>query len=135
MENLLSGILKSYKDTDIISFPTKDELQEMSALLELKRKPMPGSALNMDGKHAICKGLHIFDRLSQKFNFHHACFNLLFVTERVMGSVCAFTLDSDARKHDINVLRESTWYQNLAEMANGAIIMAGLFLSNYPILY
>ena len=118
-------MIESYKDTNIISFPTKEELEQMSALLELQRQPMPGSALNMDGKHAKCKGLHIFDRLSHKLNFHQACFNLLFVTERVMGSVCAFTLDSSARKHDINVLRGSTWYQNLNEMANGAIIMAG----------
>ena len=124
MDDLTEGIIEAYKDSNIISFPSKEEQQEMNKLLAMANKPMPNCSLNLDGKHARCKGLRKFERLSAKFNFHQACFNVLFVTERVFGTVCCLTLDKSAHKADIRVLRESTWFQELEQLTHGGIIMA-----------
>ena len=124
VDNLTDGMIESYKNTNIISFPSPEEQEKMTALLDTRNKPMPNCVFNMDGKHAICKGLHIFERLSPKFNFHHACFNVLFVTERVFGTICSFTLDKSVHKSDVAVLRQSTWFQDLEELTEGGVIMA-----------
>ena len=124
MDDLTGGMVKAYKDSNIISYPSAEEQQQMMHLLELAGKPMPGCLFNLDGKHARCKGLNKFERLSAKFNFHQACFNVLFVTERVLGTVCSLSLDKSVHKADITILRESTWFQELQDLTHGGIIMA-----------
>jgi hypothetical protein len=43
---------------------------------------------------------------------------------RTFGTICACNLDEAATKHDITILRESAWFQNLDELMQGSIIMA-----------
>lgn len=40
-----------------------------------------------------------------------------------MGSVCAFNLDESVKKHDITILRESEFYQNVEEILNGWYVL------------
>ena len=51
-------------------------------------------------------------------------FNVLFVTERVLNTICAFSLDRAARKHDVTVLLEAWFYSELVEIMDGWIILA-----------
>ena len=124
MDDLTGGIIEAYKNSNIISYPSEQEQQQMIQLLQKAGKPMPDCLFNLDGKHARCKGLTKFERLSAKFNFHQACFNVLFVTERVFGTVCSLSLDKSVHKADISILRESTWFQDLQQLTHGGIIMA-----------
>ena len=84
---------------------------------------MPNILYTLDGKHARCTGMKHIKRLSWKFHFK-PCFNCLFIVERVFGTVCAFNLDESAKKHDITVLRESEFIQNVEEILNGWFILA-----------
>lgn len=117
------GILNAFRGTDVIKWPSESEKKQMVEILKLKNAPMPQVPLSLDGKHARCLGKHHTERSSWKLRFQ-PCFNCLFIIERVFGTVVAFNLDKSARKHDIRVLRESEFYQNLDEIMDGWYILA-----------
>ena len=123
VDDILNGIIDSYKNTNVISFPTEQQKLKMVKMNKLLRKPMPHALFTMDGKHARCFGAKCKKRLSYKYKFI-PCFNVLFLIERAFGTVCAFNLDEHTSKHDITILRESSWFQNLEELTNGWIVMA-----------
>ena len=85
---------------------------------------MPHAIASMDGSHVKCRGRRIKERLSYKYKSSSACFNVLFIVERVMGTICAFNIDASSRKHDITVLRESWFYEYLDEIMDGWVILA-----------
>lgn len=124
VKQVLTGIIKSFANKNVITFPNEAQRKKMVELNKIRNIPMPHGLYTMDGKHAKCLGHAIRKRMSHKFKFHLPCFNVLFVIERTFGTVCAFNLDESAVKHDITILRESAWFQNLNEVMNGWIIMA-----------
>lgn len=121
--DITKGILKSYENVNIVKFPDSQERQEMVKLLKQKGAPTPYALFSLDGSHPRCKGMKFEERLSSKHGFH-PCFNVLFVIERVLGTICAFNIDSAATKHDITVLRESWFYKQLDEILDGWVILA-----------
>ena len=123
IEDILKAIIKSYKNKDVVTFPTQKQRVQMVQILKQKNAPMPHAIFTLDGSHARCTGRNTTERLSHKYHWL-PCFNVLFVIERVFYTICAFNLDKSARKHDLTVLRESWFYQNLDEIMNGWIILA-----------
>ena len=117
------AIFSTFKNTNIISFPTKKQREKMVQILKQKQVPLPHELFTLDGKHARCTGMQKIERLSWKFHWK-PCFNCLFIIERALGTVCAFNLDKSARKHDITILRESEFYQNVEEVLDGWFILA-----------
>ncbi len=84
---------------------------------------MSDALFSLDGSHTRCTGRNYTERLSFKYRWL-PCFNVLFIIERVFGTVCAFNIDPAASKHDITVLKESWFYQNLNEIMDGWMILA-----------
>ena len=123
VKHVEQAIFKTFRDSDIISFPSTEQRKKMVQILKQRGAPMPNILLTLDGKHARCTGLRYTERLSWKFHWK-PCFNCLFIVERVFGTVCAFNLDESAKKHDITVLRESDFLQNVEEILNGWYILA-----------
>ena len=123
IKDVLMAILKTFEQEDVVRFPTISERQEMKSILEARGVPMPHAIFALDGSHARCTGRNVRERLSFKYHFL-PCFNVLFVTERAMKTICAFSIDRKARKHDITVLRESWFYPKLDEIMQGWIILA-----------
>ena len=117
------AILRTFENTNIISFPSERNKQKMVEILKNKKSHMPHVLFTLDGKHARCNGKTHTERLSWKYRWQ-PCFNCLFVIERVFGTVCAFNLDKEARKHDITILRESAFFQNVDEKLEGWIVLA-----------
>ena len=123
VEDLEKAILKTFKHSKIISFPSESAKKIMVQILKKKKAHLPGALFTLDGKHARCNGKLHTERLSWKYRWQ-PCFNCLFVIERVFGTVCAFNLDPEAKKHDITILRESDFFQNVDERLEGWLVLA-----------
>ena len=123
VHNLLAGFIKAYKGTDVISFPNAPQRMRMVSANKQRGKHMPHALYTMDGKHARCRGSTFPERMSPKYKGKHAYYNCLFLVERCFGTICAYNLDEASTKHDLDVLRESAWFQNLEQLADGWIIM------------
>ena len=123
INDILQAILNSFENENVVSFPNKKQRERMVKILKTKNVPVPDALFALDGSHTRCTGRHIRERISKKYNWL-PCFNVTFIIERVLGTVCAFNLDSAASKHDITTLRESWFYQHLNELMNGWIILA-----------
>lgn len=123
VEDVLQSIIASYENSDVVRFPNKKEREEMKSILKRKGAELPEVLFALDGSHARCTGRNIKERLSFKYRWL-PCFNVLFVTERVLNTVCAFSIDPQAKKHDITVLREAWFYKHLDDIMDGDIILA-----------
>ena len=123
VEDVEKAILMTFENTRIIAFPGEVEKRKMIQILKRRKAHMPTAIFALDGKHCRCSGKIHTERLSWKYRWQ-PCFNCLFVIERVFGTVCAFNLDMEAKKHDIEVLRESQFFQNIEEKLNGSIVLA-----------
>ena len=86
VQDLLQGMLRSYQDSNVISFPNSRQRSQMVQLNKELGKRMPNVLYTMDGFHARCKGAHIFKRVSKKYHWK-PCFNALFVVDRTFGTV------------------------------------------------
>jgi len=122
--DILQAILKTFENENIIRFPNEMQRQQMVKILKAKGVECPDAWCSMDGSHVKCSGRRFKERLSHKYKSTSACFNVLFIVERVLGTVCAFNIDASARKHDITVLRESWFYHYLDEIMDGWVILA-----------
>ena len=131
VNDLLNSILISFQGTGIISFPTKVEKYAMVNILKKKNVSMPQAIFTFDGKDAICCGKSHSERLSYKYRFL-PCFSVLFLVERALGTVCAFNLDPEGKKHDITVLRESSWYGQMDEIMDGWLALGDTGYKNEP---
>ena len=123
IKDLENAILSTFQASNIISFPRQTNKLKMVEILKMKNAKMPNAIFTLDGKHARCTGKLHPERLSWKYRWQ-PCFNCLFVIERVFGTVCAFNLDKEAKKHDIMILRESHFFQNVDEHLEGWIVLA-----------
>ena len=123
INDVLSGILKSFKNENIITFPTENQRLMMVEILIRKNAMLPTELFTLDGKHALCTGRRIRERRSHKYKWL-PCFNAMFVIERVFGTVCAFNLDKAATKHDMRIFRESEFWRNIDDVLDGWIVMA-----------
>ena len=123
VDDVLNGVILSYKNTNIITFPTAQQRSRLVHLNKQRNAKLPHCLFTLDGKHSLCTGRNRRERRSFKYKWL-PCFNVLFVIERVFGTVCAFNLDSAASKHDLTILRESTFFQHIDEVMDGWIIMA-----------
>ncbi len=121
--DVLRSILKSYKNKHVIGFPTIAEREHMVNLLKKKGVPMPYALFALDGSHLRCTGRNFSERWSFKYRWL-PCFSVMFIIERTFGTVCAFNIDPAASKHDITVLRESWFYQELDEIMDGWMILS-----------
>ena len=123
VQDVLVAVMKSYENKNAIRFPTISERKQMVRILKSKGSPFPDALFSLDGSHARCTGRHIRERLSFKYHFL-PCFNVLFVTERVLSTICSFSIDPSSAKHDLTILREAPFFQKLNEEMDGWIIMA-----------
>ena len=123
IDDILKAVLLAFENENIVTFPDKTQREKMVRILKLKGSPVPDGLFAIDGSHTRCTGRHITERITRKYNWL-PCFNVTFIIERVLGTVCAFNIDRAARKHDITTLRESWFYQYLNELMNGWIILA-----------
>ena len=127
----VKAILQTFQGTNIIGFPNKSEKYMMASILKKRNAALPHALFTFDGKDALCSGKNHAERLSYKYRFL-PCFSALFVIERVFGTVCAFNLDPAGKKHDITVLRESYWYQNMEELMDGWLMLGDTGYKNEP---
>ena len=123
VEDILNGIIKTFNNKNIITFPNEHQRLEMVQMNMRRGVQLPGGLFTLDGKHALCTGRNRRERRSYKYRYL-PCFNVMFVIERVFGTVCAFNLDASASKHDSRILRESEFFRNIDHILNGWIVMA-----------
>ena len=123
VSDLELAILNAFQNSRIISFPSEKQKKLMVKIMKKRDAHLPGALFTLDGKHARCTGKLHPERLSWKYRWQ-PCFNCLFVIERVLGTVCAFNLDPEAKKHDITVLRESNFFRNADERLDGWLVLA-----------
>ena len=88
----------------------------MVKIVELKGSSVPDGFFANDGSYKRCAGRHIAERITNNWL---PCFNVTFIVQRVLGTVCADNIDRAARKHDVTTMRESWFYQCLNEMISG----------------
>ena len=74
VEDVEKGILKTFEHTNIVSFPSEAEKQEMVKILKKRGAHMPHALFTLDGKHARCVGKFFIERLSWKYHWQ-PCFN------------------------------------------------------------
>ena len=77
----------------------------------------------LDEKHALCTGRNVAERHNFKYRWL-PCYKVLFLTERVFGTVCAFDMDEAASKHDSTVLRDSKFLRDADGILDGWMVMA-----------
>ena len=123
VQDILTAIIKSYSNKNVITFLTEIQRIQMEKILKQRRAPVPDALFSLDGSHLRCTGRHISERLSVKYKWL-PCFNALFIIERVFNTVCAVNLDPAARKHDITVLRDAWFYNEIEELMGRWIILA-----------
>ena len=123
VDNVLNAITVTFAGTNIISFPNENERKVIVDILKLRGAALPTAIFSFDGKHCRVLGQGRYERLSHKFKFR-PCFNALFIIERAFKTVCAFNLDSEAKKHDVKMLYESAFYYKLDKILNGWICLA-----------
>ena len=123
LNDIMDGILKSFENENIIMFPTEKQRMAMVNVLMRRNSMMPLQLFTLDGKHALCTGRNDPERRSVKYRWL-PCFNVMFVIERLFGTVCAFNMDKAASKHDITVLRDREFFRNIDEILDGWIVMA-----------
>lgn len=123
IKDVLRAIITSYQDQNVVRFPNQQERQRMIRILKRKGSPMPDALFALDGSHARCTGRDKAERLSHKYHFL-PCYNCLFVSERVLNTICAFSLDPRASKHDLTILREASFFQHIDEIMGTDIILA-----------
>ena len=123
IDDILKAIIKSFRGTNVVSLPTLDQRLQMVKILKQKGAPMPDAIFSVDGSHTRCTGRDIQERVSHKYRWL-PCFNVMFLIERVFGTIVAFSLDPAATKHDIKVLKESWFGRELDEVMDGWIILA-----------
>ena len=121
--DVLKSILKTFRGSGIISLPTIPQRVQMVQLLKRRGVPMPDALFSLDGSHTRCTGRGKRERISHKYHWL-PCFNVLFLIERALGTICAINLDPAARKHDLTVLREAWFFENLDELMDGWVILA-----------
>ena len=76
----------------------------------------------MNGSQVKCSGRQFKERLSYKYKCTSARFNVLFNTEKVLGTIFAFNMDASANERDITVLRGSLFHHYLDEIMDGWVI-------------
>ena len=123
VDDMLKAIIISFRGTSVISLPTLEQRLEMVKILKQRQAPMPDAIFSIDGSHTRCTGRDNPQRVSQKYKWL-PCFNVMFLIERVFGTVVAFSIDPAAIKHDIRILRESWFGMELDEIMDGWIILA-----------
>ena len=123
INDILQAIINTYKNKNVITFPNQQQRERMVKVLKQRGAPMPFAIFSMDGTHTRCTGRHITERRSHKYKWL-PCFNALFIIERAFYTICAFNLDASASKHDLTVLRDAWFFQNLEEIMDGWIILA-----------
>lgn len=123
IDDILKAILSTFENENVVAFPDKQQRKKMVKILKLKGSPVPHALFAVDGSHTRCTGRHVKERISKKYNWL-PCFNVTFIVERVLGTICAFNIDKAASKHDITTLRESWFYQHLNELMCGWVILA-----------
>lgn len=123
VDDILKAIISSFRGTNVISLPTLEQRLQMVKILKQRKAPMPDALFSIDGSHTRCSGRDNPQRVSRKYRWL-PCFNVMFMIERVFGTVVAFSIDPAATKHDIRVLRESWFGMELDEIMDGWIILA-----------
>ena len=122
VKDVTTAILKSFEGTDIISFPGETEKQVMRRILLHKNDTMPDVLFTFDGKDSQCNGKSHAERICWKYRWL-PCYKVLFVVERALGTICAVNLDKAGKKHDITVLRESSFYRDMrSDLGNWLVI-------------
>ena len=121
--DVLKATFTTFSGQNVIHFPSETMKKRMVKMLKKKNSPMPDALFAIDGSHARCTGRQFKERLSHKYKWL-PCFNVTFIIERVLGTVCAFNIDASASKHDLTVLREAWFYNHIDEIMDGWIILA-----------
>ena len=144
IRDVVEAILNTFKDKNMVTFPSVEERALMVKILAQRQDPLPHALFAVDGSHIRCVGRKNHpERHSKKYGFWPA-FNLCFMVERCMGTIVAFNMyvvyqplsrmtlstlcvrDPSCRKHDIKVLREAWFFPQLDEIMKGpgGIILA-----------
>ena len=76
INEILDGIINTFKNTNIITFPNEEQRYEMVQMLNKKNALMPNCLFTLDGKHALCTGRNKRERRSFKYGWL-PCFNVL----------------------------------------------------------
>lgn len=139
VSDVVRAILKSYKQSEAISFPSMEERRLMEQILKRKGDKMPSAIFAVDGSHLRCTGRNVAERRSFKYSWYvtlsfslclahthtHCicsrrlpCFGVHVICERIFGTVVAFNIDKAASKHDLTALRDSWFYNTLDEIMN-----------------
>ena len=135
--DLLLAILKSYDQSEVVSFPNSEERELMEAILKQKGEKMPHAIFAVDGSHLRCMGRNNAERRSKKYNWL-PCFGVHIICDRIFGSVVAFNIDKAASKHDLTALRDSWFYNTLDEIMGDWLVLADkecVSLSSSLLLY
>ena len=66
------AIVKTYENSNIISFPSEDDKDKMIEILKKRKAHLPTVLFTLDGKHARCSGKLHTERLSWKYRYIHA---------------------------------------------------------------
>lgn len=69
VQDVLSAILKSYENKNVVRIPTIEEREQMVRILKTKGASLPDAVFSLDGSHARCTGRHVRERLSFKYHW------------------------------------------------------------------
>ncbi len=131
VKDVTTAILKSFEGTDIISFPQEPEKQVLREILKHQNAKMPDILFTFDGKDSHCNGKCHSERICWKYRII-PCYKVLFVVERALGTICAVNMDRHGQKHDITVLRESSFYRDMAADLGNWIAVGDTGYMNEP---
>ncbi len=124
LKEVPTGICSAYKNTGVISFPTKEQRRAITKTLRKKGRALPDAVITVDGSHPRCKGKKSHpERLSWKHNFEPG-FNVTFIIERGLGTICAYNLDPSCHKHDKVMFEESEFYRSIKDILGDWVILA-----------
>ena len=116
--DVIAAILLYYKDDkEIIGVPTHECQVLMKNILELTNEKLVDAIFYLDGTHELCLGKNDVNKRSWKYRWQ-AAYSHLFVIDRIFGMVIAINCGNPAKKHDLKVLKESSFGINFSELMN-----------------
>ena len=67
VKDVLQGILKTYKNKDVVAFPDENQRVKMVKILKQKGQSMPYVLFSLDGSRTRCTGRKFKERMSHKY--------------------------------------------------------------------
>ena len=123
-------IVEAYENSDVLSLPDDRTRKMMQECIQMDpTKALSNVLFVLDGAHKRCKGHKHRESLSWKYKWL-PCYNIMFVVERVTGTIVAFTLHPHTMYHTDTTMLESSDFAEKYRAEWGPVLVDSGYANN-----